>query len=149
MATKIIDMVYAKKASLIKDKTEAGKNGTLAIAAMKGGMGSPAWRTYMMQFVEQSSPGIAVDQRQLDRLMGDDETKFNAEMDQKRAYLVGNAPCMDQTPTGFEFGILSIDEGIAAECDAETRNPQARVSRYAKKSGKAKKTAKKSGAKDK
>ena len=151
MATKIIDMVYAKKALLIGDNTEAGKNGMLAVAAIKAGMGSPAWRTYVMQFVEQSSPGVAVDQRQLDRLMGDDETKFDAEMDRKRAYFAGNAPCMDFTPTTFDFGILSIDEGIASKCDAVTANPKAAAVKRGTKTGTAgKKTAvKKSVAKGK
>lgn len=150
MATKIIDMVYAKKALLMGDTTEAGKNGMLAIAAIKAGMGSQAWRTYVMQFVEQSSPGVPVDQRQLDRLMGDDETKFDAEMDRKRAYVAGNAPCMDTTPTTFDFGILSIDEGIASKCDADTPNPKPPVVRRAPKPRTTKKkTAKKSGAKAK
>jgi len=113
---KIIDLVHAKSQSMQNSPGEAGQNTTLAVAAMKNGIRSPEWRAYMMQFVEQSVPGIPVDERQLNRLLGTDETKDNPEMDRKRAYLLGNAPCMDLTPTGLHIGVESIDEGIAADC---------------------------------
>jgi hypothetical protein len=122
--TKIIDMVHAKSALMQNSPVEAGKNGTLAIAALKAGMGSPAWRAYVMQFVEQSSPGVVVDQRQLDRLMGDDETKGDPEMDRRRAYLAGNAFCMDFTPTTLPFGIITIDAGLASNPNPVTLAPQ-------------------------
>jgi hypothetical protein len=101
----------------------------LAIAALKAGMGTPAWRTYVMQFVEQSSPGIVVDQRQLDRLMGDDETKGDPDMDRRRAYIAGNAFCMDFTPTTLPFTILTIDLGIASDANPVTPVPQPKVLR--------------------
>jgi hypothetical protein len=127
--TKIIDMVHAKSALMRDNPAEAGKNGTLAIAALKAGMGTPAWRTYVMQFVEQSSPGIMVDQRQLDRLMGDDETKGDPEMDRRRAYLVGNAFCMEGTPTTLPFTVLTIDLGMASNPNPATPAPQQKVVR--------------------
>ena len=113
---KIIDLVHAKSQSMENSPAEAGQNTTLAIAAMKNGIRSPEWRAYMMQFVEQSVPGVPVDERQLNRLLGTDETKDVPEMDRKRAYLLGNAPCMDLTPTTLPDGVESIDEGIAADC---------------------------------
>ena len=113
---KIIDLVHAKSQSMENSPAEAGQNTTLAIAAMKNGIRSPEWRAYMMQFVEQSVPGVPVDERQLNRLLGTDETKDHPDMDRKRAYLVGNASCMDLTPTTLPDGVESIDEGIAGDC---------------------------------
>jgi hypothetical protein len=120
---KIIDLVHAKSQSMQNRPGEAGQNTTLAIAAMKSGIRSPEWRAYMMQFVEQSVPGIPVDERQLNRLLGTDETKDDPEMDRKRAYLVGNAPCMDLTPTGLRVGVESIDEGLAGDCSPLALQP--------------------------
>lgn len=116
MAKKIIDLAVNKSQTMASNPAHAGQNATLAIAAIKGGIRSPEWRAYMMQFVDQDVPGIPLDPRQLDRLLGIDETKDLAEMDQKRAYLVGNATCADATPTGLTFTVLSIDEGIASDC---------------------------------
>ena len=125
MASKIIDLVHAKSQSMQNNPAEAGQNTTLAIAAMKNGSRSPEWRAYMMQFVEQSSPGVLVDPRQLDRLMGSDESKDDPDMDRKRAYLLGNSPCMDTTPAFLPFGVESIDLGIAADCDPSPPMPPA------------------------
>lgn len=113
---KIIDLVHAKSQSMQTSPAEAGQNTTLAIAAMKNGIRSAEWRAYMMQFVEQSAPGIPVDERQLNRLLGTDETKDVPEMDRKRAYLLGNAPCMEGTTPAFDVGVESIDVGIEADC---------------------------------
>jgi hypothetical protein len=119
---KIIDLVHAKSQSMQNRPAEAGQNTTLAIAAMKSGIRSPEWRAYMMQFVEQSA-GIPVDERQLNRLLGTDETKDAPEMDRKRAYLLGNAPCMEGTTPGFPNGVESIDEGMEMDC-APSPSPQ-------------------------
>ena len=113
---KIIDLVHAKSQSMQNRPGEAGQNTTLAIAAMKNGIRSPEWRAYMMQFVEQSTPGVPVDERQLNRLLGTDETKDIPGMDQKRAYLLGNAPCMEGTTPVFHIGVESIDIGIEDDC---------------------------------
>ena len=121
--TKIIDLVHAKSQSMQSKPAEAGQNTTMAIAAMKNGIKSPEWRAYMMQFVEQGAPGIPVDDRQLNRLLGADETKDDFEMDRKRAYLVGNAPCMDFTPTTLPDGVKTIDETIAADCEPTLAAP--------------------------
>ena len=118
MAKKIIDLAVSKSQKMESNPAHAGQNATLAIAAIKGGIRSPEWRAYMMQFVDQDVPGIPLDPRQLDRLLGTDETKDLPEMDQKRAYLIGNATCADATPTGLTFTVDSIDEGIASDCAA-------------------------------
>ncbi|HXI74027.1 MAG TPA: hypothetical protein VNG94_00475, partial [Pyrinomonadaceae bacterium] len=93
---RIIDAVLGKKASM-KDRAVAGQNQTLAIAAIKGGIRSPEWRAYMMQFVEQNPPGTPVDPRQLDRLLGTDGTMGDPDLDMKRAYLVADGPCGPET----------------------------------------------------
>ena len=121
---KIIDLVHEKSESMQNNHAEAGQNTTLAIAAMKNGIRSPEWRAYMMQFVEQAVPGVPVDQRQLDRLLGTDETKDVPEMDRKRAYLLGNSPCMDTTTPNLPIGVESIDEGIAADCAQTAAAPR-------------------------
>ena len=120
MAKKIIDMVHLKSQSMQKDNGEAERNALLAAAAIKGGMGSPAWRAYMIQFVEQEFPGSPADPRQLNRLMGIDESRDLPDMDRKRAYLVGNGPCGDTTPTTLPDNVDSIDEGLAVDCKPST-----------------------------
>src|ERR1044071_8114548 len=126
MGKKIIDLVEAKKAVMTENNAAAGRNSALAVAAMKGGIQSPAWRAYMMQFVEQEVPGIPVDPRQLNRLLGTDETKDLPDMDMKRAYLVGNGVRGDDTPTTFADGVGSIDEGIASDCLAALKQSKKR-----------------------
>ncbi len=116
MTRKIIDLVHKKSQSMRKSPADAGRNTTMAIAAMKNGSGSPEWRAYMIQFVDQSSVGVPIDPRQLERLMGTDETKDDAEMDRKRAYLIGNSGCMDMTTGFLPFGVESIDLGLASDC---------------------------------
>ena len=118
MSKKIIDLAVAKSQKMETNPANAGQNATLAIAAIKAGIRSPEWRAYMMQFVDQDVPGIPLDPRQLDRLLGIDETKDLPEMDRKRAYLIANATCADTTPTGLTFTVDSIDEGIASDCNA-------------------------------
>lgn len=116
MTRKIIDLVHEKSQSMQRRPADAGRNTTMAIAAMKNGNGSPEWRAYMMQFIDQSSPGVPVDPRQLDRLMGTDETKDDFDMDRKRVYLIGNSGCMEGTTGFLAFGVESIDLGIEPDC---------------------------------
>src|SRR2546421_11207114 len=94
---KIIDLVHAKSQSMENNPAEAGQNTTLAIAAMKNGIRSAEGRAYVMQIVEQALPGIPVDERQLNRVLGTDGTKDVPQMDRKRAYPLGNESCMDLT----------------------------------------------------
>jgi len=109
MAKRIIEMVRAKKATMKKTSSEATQNAVLASAAIHGGVRSPAWRNYMMQFVEQNPRGTPADPRQLDRLLATDGTLGDPVMDLRRAYLVGNAPCGTTTTDNFTIGVNTID----------------------------------------
>ena len=109
MAKRIIEMVRAKKATMKKTSSEATQNAVLASAAIHGGVRSPAWRNYMMQFVEQDPRGTPADPKQLDRLLATDGTLGDPVMDLRRAYLVGNAPCGTTTTDNFTIGVNTID----------------------------------------
>ena len=145
MAKRIIEMVQAKKASMLKNPAEAGQNATLAIAAMKGGIRSQEWRSYMMQFVEQGAPGVPVDPDHLSRLLATDGTMGIPALDTKRAYLVANATCGDQTTGLLANFVDTIDVGITSGCVPQ---PTTTTTGYKtpKKAGK-KKAAKKKAAK--
>ncbi len=120
MSTRIIDKARAKRAQMVKDASVAGVNMTMAVAALKGGIRSPEWRAYMMQFVEQDPPGTPVDPRRLDRLLGTDNTLGDPELDRKRAYLASNAICGPATPNTFTLGVLTIDDGLDGGCGQPT-----------------------------
>ena len=109
MAKRIIEMVRAKKASMKKGSTEATQNAVLASAAIHGGVRSPAWRNYMMQFVEQNPRGTPADPKQLERLLATDGTLGDPQMDLHRAYLLGNGPCGSTTTDTFTLGVDTID----------------------------------------
>ena len=112
MPKTILEMVQAKVASITSNPGEAEQNATLAIAAINGGIGSAAWRSYMMQFVEQNPPGHPVEPAQLARLLGTDNTLGHPEVDRRRAYLVSNAVCGSGTPDTTTFTVSSIDETL-------------------------------------
>src|SRR5205085_11084057 len=82
---RIIDMVLAKRQRMIQKPEEAIRNSMLGFAAIHGGKRSPAWRAYMLQFVDQDPLGKPVDERQLARLMATDGTDGDLEMDRHRA----------------------------------------------------------------
>ena len=140
MSKRIMDLVMAKRALMTKHPSEAGRNSALAIAAIKGGIKSPEWRSYMMQFVEQNPPGTAVDPKKLDRLLGTDGTNGHPRLDMARTYLVANGVCGPDTPDGFANGVASIDEGIDSGCPAAA----SKGVRGTKTHGWSKKSAKKS-----
>jgi hypothetical protein len=118
MSKRIMDLVMVKKALMTKDPSEAGRNSALAIAAIKGGIKSAEWRSYMMQFVEQNPPGTAVDPKKLERLLGTDGTNGHPRLDMARTYLVANGVCGPDTPQTFALGVESIDDGIDPGCPA-------------------------------
>jgi hypothetical protein len=118
MSKRIMDLVLAKKTLMTRDPSEAGRNSALAIAAIKGGIKSPEWRSYMMQFVEQNPPGTAVDPKKLERLLGTDGTNGDPRLDMARTYMVANGVCGPDTPAGFADGVESIDAGIDTGCPA-------------------------------
>ena len=148
MAKRIIDMVQAKKASMLKNAAEAGQNATLAIAAMKGGIRSQEWRAYMMQFVEQGAPGVPVDPDHLSRLLATDGTLGIPDLDSKRAYLVANATCGDQTTGLLANFVNTIDVGITSGClsSPPPNTPGWTTPKAAKKKAAKKKAAKKKSA---
>ena len=116
MSKRIMDLVLIKKALMKKDLSESGRNSALAIAAIKGGIESKEWRSYMMQFVEQNPPGTVVDPKKLERLLGKDGTNGDPRLDMCRSYLVANGVCGPDTPTTFDLGVNTIDDGIDPGC---------------------------------
>lgn len=112
MAKTIYDMSRAKQATISKDSSEAGQNAQLAVSAIIGGIKSPAWRSYMMQFIEQNTPGVPVEPAQLERLLATDGTLGDVVLDRRRAYLVANAVCGSETRFTTTFTINTIDDGL-------------------------------------
>ena len=109
----ILDNVTRKMGQILADDGTLGKqNQQLAIAAIVGGLGSPAWETYMAQYVDRDDQGLPDDPRQLMRLMGTDDTAGNQQMQEARAYLVANAVCAQGTGEGLTRTITNIDEGL-------------------------------------
>jgi hypothetical protein len=121
---KIIDLVTERKDAINKDPEEAEENARLAIDAVTGGRSSDAWRTYMLQFVERdpNAPDQPLNPAHLARLLGQDDTADNYDMNRRRAYLLGNAICGGLSPTeivptvqnprGLNFTVETIDEGL-------------------------------------
>lgn len=86
----------------------------LALAAVKDGQGSAAWREYMSLFVEDGNT------KQLARLMGKDSTGKNPAMNEARAYLVADGTCGTDTVTNFGNGAsLVLDENLENEDTVE------------------------------
>ena len=112
MAKSIIEMALVKVDAVQNNSGEAGENATLAIAAINGGIRSAAWRSYMMQFVEQNPPGQPVDPAQLERLLGTDGTLGLPNIDRSRAYLVSNAVCAAGTEFTTGTGVFGIDDTL-------------------------------------
>lgn len=117
---KIIDLVLVKK-NEINAAGDAGvqaaqANAKLAIAAVTGGINSPAWERYMLQFVDKDAGGNP-DQEQLMRLLATDNTESDEALIKNRAYLVSNGPCGEGTKDRFEELVKSIDKDIEADCE--------------------------------
>jgi hypothetical protein len=129
MARKIIELVREKKRRMSDRDAdgnltpqavrEANDNGSLSIPAILGGIKSPEWRTYMLQFVEKDDQGNEVDPRQLQRLLATDGTEGDILLDMHRAYLVSNGPCGANSPDRglpFDFFVESIDRDLDDPC---------------------------------
>lgn len=102
---KIIELVLVKKAELAKQE-KAEENKKMAIAAVTGGLGSAAWKTYMKQFVSNDDPD------QLKRLFATDDTGDDQNMIERRAYLVADGVCGEGTKELFGNNVNTIDDGI-------------------------------------
>ena len=103
----------SKKIRSSAGAAEGARNAALAIAAINGGIKSPAWRSYMMQFVEQKAPGQPVDPAQLERLLGTDGSLGVPDVDRQRAYLVSNAVCGPSTEFTHTIGVFGIDATLS------------------------------------
>jgi len=81
-----------------------------ALKAVSKGQGSPPWEVYMTQFVDDptklNDPN-SLSSKQLKRLMGTDGTANDDVMNEKRAYLVADGGCTDETI--FHFGRNASD----------------------------------------
>ncbi len=79
-----------------------------SIAAIIGGLGSDAWKTYMKNFVDADSPD------QLARLMGEDLAAGDPYMRKEIAYLVANAACGSITRTKLDQNLNDglLDQGL-------------------------------------
>ena len=87
-----------------------------ALNAVNEGQGKPAWREYMVQFVDNvgdlGNPD-SLSSKQLRRLMGEDATAADDEMNHRRAYLVSDGGCTSETI--FHFGrnaTDTLDQGL-------------------------------------
>ena len=115
---RIIDIVRAKRNEIEVNSNEAKILGELAVAALKAGIGSTAWQTYLTRLAGQNdfSPG------QLKRLLAQENTPADTdpEMDKRRVYLVANATCGINSPdtTNLPVRVNTIDEGVDGfHCD--------------------------------
>ena len=150
MAKTIMEMANQKRAVISKNSSAAGQNVQLAVAAIIGGIRSPAWRSYMMQFIEQNTPGVPVEPAQLERLLGTDGTLGDVVLDRRRAYLIANAVCGSETSLTTTFTVGTIDdtlpnvgrlEAVAEEYPFGKSQPRSGKKKAAKKA--AKKSSKK------
>jgi hypothetical protein len=108
MPKKIIDLVLEKKQEINTSVAAAAANQLLAQAAIIGGISSPAWETYMRQFVDVDGQGN-LDDAQLSRLKATDGNA-SAALDRNRAYLVANGMCGQFTREHFEETVVTIDD---------------------------------------
>jgi hypothetical protein len=112
---KIIDLVMAKKLEINKPDpagaAAAESNKQLAIAAVTGGIKSPAWETYMNQFVSNG------DQEQLMRLLATDGSDANQGLIDNRAYLVSNGVCGQGTRARFDENVRTLDKDLETDCE--------------------------------
>ena len=121
---RIIYLVTERKNEIDQNPEEAEKNARLAVEAITEGRGSEAWRTYMLQFVETdpAAPDQPLNPAHLARLLGEDNTANDFDMNRRRAYLLGNAICGGLSPTGvippeqnargLNFTVETIDQGL-------------------------------------
>jgi hypothetical protein len=137
MAKKIIEMVLAKRDAMRpvdgespeerqKKFDAAEKVAQLAVAAINGGVESRAWETYMRQFIETDANGTPLDPAQFSRLLADDGTLGDTEMDRKRGYLLSNGMCGSGSPFtgGLDRSVDTIDGGLGGVvCKDDGKRP--------------------------
>ena len=88
-----------------------------ALAAVSKGQGSNEWKAYMTMFVDDPNTlnvAGSISAKQLARLTGEDNTKGQQDMDDKRAYLAADGTCTTETSTNFgRNASLVLDLGLA------------------------------------
>lgn len=99
---KIIQKVREVRDVLKGDHQAAVQNSDESVAAINGGIISPAWETYMRKFAETPE--------QLARLLGTDGTLGDPVKDKCRTYLVANGTCGPGTVEFLDFGVNTIDD---------------------------------------
>lgn len=112
---RIIDIVRARRNTIEANPQEAEKTGALGVAALLAGMPSPAWDAYIAHLGDFSPAQLA-------RLLAQDNTAGDVEMDKKRVYVVANGMCGINSPNtqNLPFRVNSIDAGFpGVECDQE------------------------------
>ena len=104
---RIIEIVRARRDAIRGNQVEAERTGRLAVAAIKGGLGSEAWRTYMAHLGN-------LNPAQLSRLNAEDGTEGDEIQDKKRAYVLANAVCGTASPMTRNLDLLvnTIDDGL-------------------------------------
>ena len=118
MPKTIIESVQDRQKVLAGNKVLAEENAALAVSAIIQGRTSEAYRTYMLQFVEQDeagNPTLPLGNSQLAHLLTDNEPTGDGQMNRRRAYMLANAVCGGGSPDNggrFDFTVETIDEGI-------------------------------------
>lgn len=114
----VLDMKAAIGAGGAAGSAAAAANAKLAVAAVTGGVKSPAWRVYMEQFVSKGDNNQP-DEEQLMRLLATDGTESDEALTRNRAYLVANGVCGEGTITKFDQLVKSIDRDIETDCEPQ------------------------------
>ena len=111
MAKTILEKVNNKRDKIkVGNPQEATDNQQKSIAAVIGGIKSPAWKTYMEQFIDTDDPLFAA--KQLLRLRALDNTADDPAFDKRRAYLVANGTCGEGTGKNLANEVGTIDDGL-------------------------------------
>lgn len=111
MAKTIIEKVNEKRDKIkMGNPQDATDNQQKSIAAVLGGIRSPAWKTYMEQFIDTDDEALGA--KQLLRLRALDSTAGDPAFDKRRAYLVANGTCGEGTGKDLAREVGTIDEGI-------------------------------------
>ncbi len=117
--SKIYDNLKKVHAAVALDNAKAGGGklgediGQLAVAAITGGIQSPAWRAYMSLFADNAE--------QLERLVSDPPPADESYLPQLRAYIVSNAVCAADTGT---FVADRVDERVNGAATSEAVDAQ-------------------------
>ncbi len=99
----ILGKYEAKKAEIANNRAEAKKLQKMAVAAIKGGMGSAEWKELMQLFADTPE--------QLARLLGTDGTGSNPRLDFARTWIIVSAfTCFSDNSESVLAYISLLDE---------------------------------------